>query len=178
MSSKEFGVGSTIPEVRRKSRASRWHCARRLWSLCSIYWTELISITNDGRKSNGCYCSTIWLWRTCSWRNIGTHPGKNGGCTKTTLNSQIRMSGCMDTSSKAYVAEVMGNIEDPGVPLERNLYGHPTRKTLVGKTVRKIIDGTWLGKSTNCECSFVHRKQNYPYRSMWMTSKCPERSRI
>ena len=25
---------------------------------------------------------------------------KNGGCSKTTLNSKIRMSGCVDTSSK------------------------------------------------------------------------------
>ena len=28
------------------------------------------------------------------------HPGKKGGCTKTSLNSQIRMSGRKDTSSK------------------------------------------------------------------------------
>ena len=34
---KELGVGATIPEVQRKSRASRRHCERRLWSLCSIY---------------------------------------------------------------------------------------------------------------------------------------------
>ena len=35
----------------------------------------------------------------------------------------------------------------------------PTRRALVGKTVRNSIDGTWLGKSTNWECLFVHRKQ-------------------
>ena len=37
MSFKEFGVGATIPEVQRKSRASRRYCERRLWSLCSVY---------------------------------------------------------------------------------------------------------------------------------------------
>ena len=58
MSCKEFGVGATIPEVQGKSCFSRRCCERRLWSLCSIYWTGLISIGNDGRKSNDCYCST------------------------------------------------------------------------------------------------------------------------
>ena len=40
-------------------------------------------------------------------------------------------------------------IEDLVVPLERNLYGHAFAGLLLGKTVRKSIDGTWLGKSTN-----------------------------
>ena len=37
MSSKEFGVGATIPEVQRKSFASRRHCERRLWGLSSFF---------------------------------------------------------------------------------------------------------------------------------------------
>ena len=37
MSSKELGVGATIPEVQRKGRASRRLCERRLRSLCSMY---------------------------------------------------------------------------------------------------------------------------------------------
>ena len=84
VSEKEFGVGATIPEVQRSSCTSRRHCERRLWSLCSVYWTGLIGIANDGRKSNGCYCSTTRLWRTSNWRSIGAHPGKNGGCSKAT----------------------------------------------------------------------------------------------
>ena len=35
--SEEFGVGATIPEVQRKSRASRRRCERRLRSPCSLY---------------------------------------------------------------------------------------------------------------------------------------------
>ena len=31
---------------------------------------------------------------------INIHSSKNGGCSKTAVNFQIRMSGCMDTSSK------------------------------------------------------------------------------
>ena len=52
MSSKEFGVGATIPEVPRKICASRRHREGRLWSLCSIYWTRLVCAPSDSRKSN------------------------------------------------------------------------------------------------------------------------------
>ena len=36
-SSQDCGVGATIPEVQRKSCASRRHCERRLWSPRSVY---------------------------------------------------------------------------------------------------------------------------------------------
>ena len=127
MSSKEFGVGTTIPEVQRKSCIPRWPCERQLWSLCSVCWTGLISSTNDGSKGNGCCCSTAWLWRTSSWRNIGIHPGKK--------------------------------CEDPVVPLERNLYGHPLAGPLWERQVEKaLLELGWV-KVPNWECLFVHRKQ-------------------
>ena len=178
MPSKEFGVGATIPEVQRKSRASRRHCESRLRSLCSIYWTGLISITNGCRKGNGRHCSTTWMYRTSSWRNIGTRPGKNGGCSKTTENSQIRTFGCMDSSSKTQMAEVMGIHWGSCCSSWTKLFRTPTRRTLVVKTVRESIDGTWLGKSTKLGMLFRSQKTKYSYRSMWMTSKWPERSRI
>ena len=40
-----------------------------------IFQKRFISITQDGRKGNGCYCSTTQL---C------VHTGENGGCLKTT----------------------------------------------------------------------------------------------
>ena len=36
------------------------------------------------------------------------------------------------------------NTGDPVVLLERNLYGHPTRRIVVGKTVRRTFSGTWI----------------------------------
>ena len=49
-------------------------------------------------------------------------------------------------------------IEDR-VPLERNLYGPPTRWTIVGKTVRGSSVGAWMGRVPNWECLFVHREK-------------------
>ena len=41
------------------------------------------------------------------------------------------------------------NIEDPVVPLERNLYGHPLAGRIVPrKTIRRSFVRTWMGKST------------------------------
>ena len=39
------------------------------------------------------------------------------------------------------------NISDSEVPLERKFIRTPICRTLVGKTVRKVSDGTWVGKS-------------------------------
>ena len=51
--------------------------------------------------------SWMSLWRKSSWRNIGVHPCENGGCSKTTQNSKIRMSICVDTSSKTWMAQIL-----------------------------------------------------------------------
>ena len=111
---------------------------------CAVFTEQGSSASQiDSRKSNGCYWSTTRLWRTSSWRNIGVHPGKNGGCPKTTQNSLIRMSGCMDTSSKTHMAEVMGIHWGSSCSSWTKLLQTPTRRTLVGKTVWKSIDGTW-----------------------------------
>ena len=40
------------------------------------------------------------------------------------------------------------NIEDPVVPLERNLYGHPLAGIAMGKTIRRSFVGAWMGEST------------------------------
>ena len=39
------------------------------------------------------------------------------------------------------------NIEDPVVPLELNLYGHPLAGLLLGKTIRRSFIRTWRGEN-------------------------------
>ena len=38
------------------------------------------------------------------------------------------------------------SMDDPVVPLERNLYGHPFGRTVVGPAIRENSTGTRLGK--------------------------------
>ena len=77
-------------------------------------------------KNNGCYCKIARLWRTSSRRHIGTHSSKIGGCSQTAQKIQsqnVHKYGYVfhDTNGQKSWAK----IEDPVIPLERNLYGHP-----------------------------------------------------
>ena len=155
MSSKEFGVGATIPEIQRKSCASRRHCERWFRITRSISWTGLISITTDGRKSHGHYFKTARLRRTSSWRNIGVHPSENGRCSITTQNSQIRMWYVFQNIS----GRSHGNtFEDPVVPLERNLRGHLLAVLLWERQFEKTLEELGWEEVPNWECLVVGRK--------------------
>ena len=69
------------------------------------------------------------------------------------------------------------NFEDPVVPLERNLHGHPS----TGLLWERQFEGTLLEigweRVPKWECLFVHR-EDCSYRYTWMTSTWLERSRM
>ena len=50
-------------------------------------------------------------------------------------------------------------IQDPVVPLERNLYGHPLAGLLWERQIAKALMELGCEKVPNWECLFVHRKQ-------------------
>ena len=52
-----------------------------------------------------------------------------------------------------------GKIEDPVVPLERNLYGHPLAGLLWERQFEEALFEFGWEKIQNWECMFVHRKQ-------------------
>ena len=90
-------------KYKRSGRSPRWYCESWFRIVCSIYWTRIITITNDGSKSNGYYIQTTRMRRTSSRRRIGEHPGQNGRCTDAAENSEI----CMDTSTTTKMAKIM-----------------------------------------------------------------------
>ena len=51
------------------------------------------------------------------------------------------------------------SMEDPVVPLERNLYGHPLAGLLWERQFEKILLQHGCEKVSNWECLFVHRQQ-------------------
>ena len=51
------------------------------------------------------------------------------------------------------------SMEDPVVPLERNLYGHPLAGLLWEMQFAKILLKHAWEKVPNCECLFVHREK-------------------
>ena len=50
-------------------------------------------------------------------------------------------------------------MEDPVVPLERNLYGHPLAGLLWGRQFEKVLLKHGWEKIPNWECLFVHREK-------------------
>ena len=71
-------------------------------------------------------------------------------------NSQIGMSRHLDSSTTTQVAKIM---ENPIVPLERNLNGHLLARLLWEKLFEKILLQHGWEKIPNWECLFVHREQ-------------------
>ena len=60
-------------------------------------------------------------------------------------------------------------MEDPVVPLERNLYGHPLAGLLWERQFEKVLLKHGWEKIPNWECLFVHREKDYSYLCMWTT---------
>ena len=61
------------------------------------------------------------------------------------------------------------SMEDPVVPLERNLYGHPLAGLFWERQFEKILLKYCWKKVSNWECLLVHREKDYSYLFMWMT---------
>ena len=138
---------------------ARWHCKRRLWSLCSLCWTGLVCVSNDSSKSDGCHGKTTRLWWTSSWCRISTHSGENGGCSQIAQNSEVRMSWYMDTSSTTLVAEDMVKHWRSRGSSWAKFVLTPTCRPLVGKTIWESSIGLRWDNVSNWECPFVQRKQ-------------------
>ena len=61
-----------------------------------------------------------------------------GRCIDVIKKSKVRMSRYLDASTDAQVAKSWSSMEDPFVPLERNLYGHPVTGLSWKKQVEKV----------------------------------------
>ena len=137
MSSKEFRVGTTIPEIQRKSCTSRWHCKRWFWSLCSIYWTRLISITDDAAK----VMEVIARLPDCD----GQAADAISAHTQWKMEDAQKIFRKIPNQSVRMYGNVFQNVN------ERS-HGNTLRILLFfltrNYTERQFVDGTWLGKST------------------------------
>ena len=148
----------------KSSCTPRLHCKRWFWILCSIYRTRIISITNDCSKNHGYHIQTARMLRTSSGRNIRSYRSKNEGCTQSTENSKFGMSDIWIRLPRHKWTKSWSSMEDPVVPLERNLYGHPLAGLLWERQFEKILLQLGCEKVSNWECLFVHcEKKGYSY---------------
>ena len=83
---------------------------------------------------------------------------QNGRCSKII---EIPKSECPDIwirLPRHKWPKSWSSMEDPVVPLERNLYGHPLAGLLCERQFEKILLKNGWEKVSNWECLFVHRE--------------------
>ena len=86
-------------------------------------------------------------------------PGKNGRCSKIIENSKTECPDIWIRLPRHKWPKSWSSMEDPVVPLERNLYGHPLAGLLWERQFEKILLKNGWEKVSNWECLFVHREK-------------------
>ena len=89
----------------------------KVWILCSIHGTRIISITDDSSKSHGYHLQIARLRWTSSRRSISLYPRRNGRCSQFFENSKIGVSRHLDSSTTTQMAKIMVQ------------YGRPSRSS-------------------------------------------------
>ena len=110
---------------------------RRFRVLRSIHRTKIIRITNDSSTSHGYHLQNARLRRTSSGRSISLYPRKMEDAHKLLKSPKSECPDIWIRLPRHKWPESWSSIEDPVVPLERNLYGHPLAGLLWEKQFEK-----------------------------------------
>ena len=117
------------------------------------------------------------LRKTSSRRSIRLHPVQNGRCTDVVENPKSEGPDSWTRLPKHKWPKSWSNMEDPIVPLERNMYGHPSARLLCEKQFEKILLKYGWEKIPNSEC-FRTSQKTFLLSGLWMTSNWLERNKI
>ena len=118
------------------------------------YSTRIISITNDSSKSHGYHLQTARLRWTSSRRSIGLYPSRMEDA-----HNWLKIPKSEFRLPRHKWPKSWSSMEDPVVPLERNLYGHPLAGLSWERQHEKILLKHGWEKIPNWECLFVHREK-------------------
>ena len=171
LSSQEFGARASISKIQRSSRSPRWYCERWFRIVRSIYWTRIISITGDCSKSHGYHIRTARLRWTSSWRSICKNSGKKWETHQRYWKFQ--KSECPDIWIRLLKQKWLkswSSMEDPVVPLERNLYSHFLAGLSVGTATRESSIEIRLGNVPNWD-STTREEKTILVSVCWLAGK-------
>ena len=134
-----LNLGATVRKIWRQNCVPRWDCAQ-------YFSTRSISIKNDGSK----FMDAISRLPIFSGQAAVTR----FACTQVRMEDapkslKIPKSECLDIwihPPRHKWLKSWSSVEDPVVPLERNLHGHP--RTVMGKAIGESSDRTRLGNSS------------------------------
>ena len=171
-------VGASISKVQRQGRVPRWHCKRWFWFVCSIHWAGIICVTNKSRKSHVHYFTASRMFSTSSWCSIRLYSGQNGRCTNVIINSKVRMSRYLDTSTEAQKAKSMVQYGRSSRSSRKESVRSSFGRTGMGKTTWQSSTGTRLWESFQLGYLFRTPWKKIILICLWMTSNWLERNII
>ena len=131
-------VGAKISKVRRQSRTPRWHCERWFRIVCIVHWTRFIGVTNDGCKSHGHYFKTTRIRRNKQQTEYRPLPMPEWKMHHLYWRSQNQNVQTLRPPRHKW-PKSWSSVEDPVVPLERNLHGHPSAGLLWERQFEKVL---------------------------------------
>ena len=133
-----------------------------------IYRARIVSATNDGSKSNGCHLQTARVRRTSSRSSIGLYPSENGGCSQIIENQKSECPDIWIRLPRHKWPKSWSSMEDPVVPLERNLYGHPLAGLIWERHFEKVLSEHGWGKFQIVNAYSLTEKKDCSCLCMWM----------
>ena len=150
LSSEKCWIGGKTPEIQRSSCAPRWYCKDDSGS--HAVFTEQGSSTSQ-MKSHGYHLQIAWLrWISSRADAVSTYTQVKMKDAHIFL--KIPKSECVDNwirPPRHKWQKSWSSMEDPIVPLERTLYGHPFgKRTVMGKAIwgKSTRQRSWV-ESTN-----------------------------
>ena len=147
---------------------------------CAVFTEQGSSaFSHDGRKCNGCHCSSTRLWWTSSRRNICLYPSKNGGCSKVAQKFRSQKDQTYGYTFQDTNGRNRGPVgKTQWFPL-RELLRTPTCWTLMEETVRRKFCWNLDGKKYQIGNTYLFTEdKSYSYQYTWTTSKWLERTRM
>ena len=115
--------------------------------LRKIHRTKIISITNDSGKRSWISSPDCLVEQDKQLMQYPFIHKKNGRCSQIAQNSKIGMSRHLDRLPRHKWPKSWSSLEDPVVPLERNLYGHPLTRLSWERQFEGPIEA-WLGENS------------------------------
>ena len=94
-----------------------------------------------------------------SRRSIGLYPSENGRCSQIIEIPKLECPDIWIRLPRHKWPKSWSSMEDPVIPLERNLYGHPLAGLLWDREFEKILLKHGCEKIPNWECLFTHRQK-------------------
>ena len=150
-------AGGKAPKIQRFDLYSEVILSKTIQGLMQYSPNKDHQLLKWEQKSHGYHLQDCHDVQDSSRRSISLYPSENGRCSQMFKIPKSEWPDIWIRLPRHKWPKSWSSIEDPVVPLERNLYGHPLAGLFWKKQFGKILLKHGWEKVSNWECLFVHR---------------------